>query len=76
MGHGELVFLQRVGALRMLSAGQYVNVQIWGRIKTGVVVDVGNGEAVIDFPASGGLLRMVVPASWCTTFIPKGGKIT
>lgn len=76
MDNGGLVFLQRVGALRMLSAGQYVNVQIWGRIKTGVVVDVGDGEAVIDFPAPGGILRLVVPAGWCTMFIPKGGKIT
>lgn len=60
----------------MIKPGQVVNVQIWGRIKTGVVVDVWNGEAVIDFPAPGGILRLVVPAGWCTTFIPKGGKIT
>ena len=60
----------------MLKVGQFVNVELWGRIKTGVVIDVGNGEAVIDFPAPGGLLRLVVPSVWCTTFIPKGGKIT
>jgi len=60
----------------MLKVGQFVNVELWGRVKTGIVIDVGNGETVVDFPAPGGFLRLVVPSDWCVTFVPKGGKIT
>ena len=60
----------------MIKPGQLVNVQIWGRVKVGRVAHVENGEATIDFPVVGGVFRLTVPADWCVTYIPKGGKTT
>lgn len=55
----------------MIIPGQIVNVEICGRIVKGLAVAVESGEVVVDFPASGGVLRLSVPAAWVRMYVPK-----
>lgn len=59
----------------MIIPGQIVNVEIWGRIVKGLAVAVESGEVVVDFPASGGVLRLSVPAAWVRMYVPKDNGI-